>query len=131
MSASWGRVALGLSGIGFPLTQVAIRRLGVGGAAAVEGLAVGLLVRDTWLIATGTPRRLRRWPATLLCLEAAAAACATLVGIRLLVDADARLRATADHSSLFETSRRAAIGALFGLHTIRFRIYLSPDRGRS
>jgi hypothetical protein len=25
--------------------------------------------------------------------------------------------------------RRAAVGALFGLHTVRFRIYLRPDQG--
>jgi hypothetical protein len=28
-----------------------------------------------------------------------------------------------------ETARRAMVGLLFGLHTMRFRIYLRPDHG--
>ena len=97
MSPPIGRAVLALSGLGFPLTQLAIRRFGRPGAVAVEGVCGGLLVRDAAMIALGVPGRLRRGPAVLLWLEAA---------------------------------RRVAIGALFGIHTVRFRIYLQPDSGR-
>jgi len=48
-----------------------------------------------------------------------------------VVNADATHRA-ADQKppDRFEVARRTAIGALFGLHTWRFRIYLQPDSGR-
>jgi len=124
-----GRVVLGLSGLGFPLTQMAIRRFGRPGAAVVEAVSVGLLARDVAMIAAGAPSRLRRGPAALLWLEAAAAALAAVLGMRLLADAGARGRALDARPSRSEALRRFALGALFGLHTLRFRIYLRPDRG--
>ena len=126
---SVGGAVLVVSGMGFPLTQLAIRRFDRRGALAVEAVSVGLLARDAAMIAAGTPRRLRRGPALLLWLEAGAAALAALTGLRLLADGQALEGASAARPSRVEAVRRAALGTLFGLHTMRFRIYLSPDRG--
>jgi hypothetical protein len=122
-------MVLGVSGLGFPLTQVVIRAVGRPGAAAVEGVAAGLLVRDLVLVAGGALRRLQSLPATLLVAETAAALGATAAGLRLLRDEDALKRAVGRQPDAAERARRIAIGALFGLHTWRFRIYLSPTRG--
>ena len=130
MSPGLGRVILALSSAGFPLTQIAIRRLGRRGAVVVEAVAVGLLARDAALIATGAPRRLRRGPAALLWLKAGVAALAAVLGKRLISDETARQHALDSRPSGIEAARRASVGALFGLHTLRFRIYLSPDHGR-
>jgi hypothetical protein len=129
MSPATGRTVLLVSSIGFPLTQAAIRHLGRNGAVATEAVAVGLLARDVALIAAGAPRRLRRGPALLLRLETAVAALAAVTGLRLVADESARLRALEPKSVGAETLRRLAFGVLFGLHTARFRIYLSPGRG--
>ena len=96
----------------------------------VEGVSLGLLVRDAALIAAGAPRRLRRGPAILLWLEFVAAATATVTSFRLLPDETARDAAVTPRPTPFEMVRRGAIGTLFGLHTLRFRIYLQPDHGR-
>jgi deazaflavin-dependent oxidoreductase (nitroreductase family) len=125
-----GRLVLGLSAMGFPLTQLAIRRLGARGALIAEVVSGGLLIRDTVLVATGTPGRLRRGPALLLWLETAVAGLAVVVGLRPVVDAEARRQALERRPDRAEVIRRAAVGMLFGLHTTRFRIYLRPDRGR-
>jgi hypothetical protein len=129
VKANVGRLVLVLSGMGFPMAQVVIRRFGTAGAAAVEAVSVGLLARDLALVAGGAPRRLRRGPAMLLWLEAAAAALASVLGLRLLVDAKARARAIEQRPAGPEIARRIALGSLFGFHTMRFRIYLQPDRG--
>jgi hypothetical protein len=115
--------------MGFPLTQLAISRFGRAGAAVVEAVSVGLLVRDVALIASGAPRRLRRGPATLLWLEGAAAGLSSVAGLRLLADAEACREASDARPSGPEAFRRISLGALFGLHTVRFRIYLQPDHG--
>lgn len=125
-----GRAVLAVSGLGYPLTQLALRRLGRTGAAVVEGVAVGLLVRDAGLIAAGAPRRLRRGPAGLLWAEALAAAVAAAAGLALVRSAEARVEAVKGRpATRLEAVRRASIGVLFGLHTLRFRIYLRPDHG--
>jgi hypothetical protein len=129
MSHRTGRAVLALSAMGFPLTQLAIRRFGFRGALVVEAACGGLLIRDAAMLAAGVPHRLRRGPAVLLWLEATVGAAAVLTGLRPLLDAAARERAVAPRPDRFEAVRRAAVGALFGLHTIRFRIYLQPDRG--
>jgi hypothetical protein len=130
MGPRLGQVVLGLSGSGFALTQLAIRRLGWRGALVTESVCVGLAVRDAAMIATGVPARLRRGPALLLWLEMVAAVAAAGLGLRLVLGSDAVTRATAPRLDPLEVARRAAVGALFGLHTIRFRIYLRPDQGR-
>lgn len=132
MSPPIGRAVLALSGLGFPLTQLAIPRFGRPGAVAVavEILCGGLLVRDAAMIAVGVPGRLRRGPAVLLLLEAAVAGAAVVTGLRPVTDADALLRAAGKgRPDRLEAARRFAIGALFGIHTVRFRIYLQPDSG--
>ena len=131
MSPPIGRAVLALSGLGFPLTQLVIRRFGKPGAVAVEVVCGGLLVRDAAMIASGVPGRLRRGPAGLLWLETASAVAAVLTGLRPLVNADAAHRAAGQgRPDRLEVVRRTAVGALFGLHTWRFRIYLQPDSGR-
>jgi hypothetical protein len=130
MPNTLGLGVLTLSGMGFPLTQLAIRRAGLGGALLVETVCGGLLVRDVGLLASGAPARLRPAPAALLWLETTFAAAAVLTGLRLVLDSDARQAAVRARPTPGETLRRLTLGALFGLHTVRFRIYLQPDRGR-
>ncbi|MGO9179686.1 MAG: hypothetical protein ACLQBX_10325 [Candidatus Limnocylindrales bacterium] len=129
MPPKLGRLVLGLSGAGFPLTQLAIRQLGRRGAIVTEGVCVGLAVRDAAMIAAGTPSRLRRGPAALLWLEFIAALAAAALGLRLATGRAAVAQANGPRPDRSETARRAAVGTLFGLHTVRFRIYLQPDRG--
>ncbi len=124
-----GRAVLVVSGMGFPLSQLAIRRFGRRGAILVEAVSVGLMARDAALLAMGASHRLRRGPARLLWLETAAAAAAALTGLGLMLDEEARQAAVAARPAPLEALRRAALGTLFGLHTLRFRIYLSPDHG--
>ncbi len=125
-----GRIVLVVSGLGFPLTQLAIDRFGRRGALVVEAVSVGLLARDVALVGSGTATLLRRGPAVLLWFETCVAGLAAVVGLPLLVSGEARRQAIASRPTPFELIRRGAIGALFGLHTWRFHIYLQPGRGR-
>lgn len=123
-----GRAVLGLSAAGYPLTEAVTRRLGRPGALAVAAVCLGLLVRDTVLIARGAHRRLQRGPAILLWLETLSAGAATATTLRRALD----VQATTDESPGAqdrEALRCGAVGALFGLHTVRFAIYLRPDHG--
>jgi hypothetical protein len=126
-----GGAIQGLSGAGFPLTQLAIGRLGRRGAVIVAGVTAGLLARDVAMIAMGTPSRLQPGPARLLWAETAVAAAATGASLLLLRDPDAAAaRLPGWHVPRRELLRRFAIGTLFGLHTMRFRIYVAPGSGR-
>jgi len=78
-----GGIILVANGLGFPLTQVAIARLGRPGVVAVQALTAGLLVRDVALVATGTVGRLERGPAALLLAETIAASIATVANASL------------------------------------------------
>ncbi len=124
-----GHAVLALSALGYPLTQLAIRSLGRRGALLVEAACGGLLARDMAMLASGAPRRLRRGPGLLLWCEAVVATAAVLLGVGLLVDQD---RATGRPLQVkrSEVLRRGAVCLLFGLHTVRFWVYLQPDRGR-
>ena len=124
MRPTLGTIALGLSACGYPLTQVLIRRWGLAGAAVAEAACTGLALRDGALLASGVTRSLRRAPAVLLGLEFAAALAAAAAGSRPL------LRVGQLRPDPLEITRRAAVATLFGLHTIRFWIYLQPDQGR-
>jgi hypothetical protein len=124
-----GKVVLGLSAAGFPLTQLAIRRFGRRGAIVTEGACAGLAVRDAAMIAAGTPAHLRRGPAFLLRLELAAAVVAAGLGVGLATGDRAVSQAAGSRPVPLERARRAAVGALFALHTVRFWIYLQPDHG--
>jgi len=121
------KLVLGLSACGYPLTQAVISRGGVRGARGVEAVCIGLMTRDAVMIAGGAPRRLRALPAQLLWLEFGAGVAASALGLRLSVDAADRTGSPPDG---WELARRAAVFVLFGLHTIRFWIFLRPDQGR-
>ena len=121
-------IVLGLSACGYPLTQLAVRRWGMRGAAVAECVCAGLAIRDASMVASGVPARLRAVPAALLRLEFAAAGVALLTGARPLLSARPTERAAPPGAA--DTIWRAAVAALFALHTIRFGIYLSPDQGR-
>lgn len=123
-----GRAVLVLSAAGYPLTEAVIRRFGRPGATVVAAICVGLLARDTVLIVRGTPRVLRRAPATLLWLEAGAAAGAAASTLRLVGDPDAFSDA-ARAAPGGQAVRRGTVAALFALHTVRFGIYLTEDQG--
>ena len=123
-----GGIVLGLSACGYPLTQLAVRRWGARGAAVAESVCVGLAIRDAAMVAGGVPARLRKVPATLLRLELAAGIAASLAGVRSLLGMRPGSRAPSPGAS--DAVWRAAIAALFALHTIRFGLYLRPGQGR-
>src|SRR5271165_1742860 len=123
MSPRVGKSVLGLSAMGYPLTQLAIRRLGRRGAVVIEMACAGLALRDAAMIAAGVPARLRRGPAILLWLELGAAVAGAGLGLNLLIDEGASIRASSQPGPA-EMARRIAVGMMFGLHTLRFWIYL-------
>ncbi len=129
MDPRLGKLLLGLSAAGYPLTQLAIRRFGRRGAVVSETACVALAIRDAAMVAAGTPGRLRRGPAVLLLLELATAAAAAALGLRLAIRDEAVEQAQAPPGGA-EIARRAAVAALFSFHTARLRIYLQPDQGR-
>ncbi len=121
-----GLLLLVVSGLGFPLSQVAIAVLGRRGAAFVEAVVAAFLVTDARLVSDGTARR-PSMPGVLLCLELAAACLAGILGLRSLTSHGLR-EATARRPGALELVRRVAIGALFGLHTWRLAISLGAER---
>lgn len=122
-----GRVVLVLSGLGFPPTQAAIARGGRRGAIAVEGIAVGLLIRDAALVRMGTPALLGRIPRGLLWLEVGAAAAAACLGPVAIARPWQRIDSTP--AGALEAGTQFAMGLLFGVHTYRYSIYLAPGHG--
>ena len=125
-----GAVVLGLSACGYPLTQLVVRRWGVRGAAVAEAVCVGLAIRDASMVASGVPGRLRSVPAALLRLELAVGLVASLAGLAPLLSVRPADRGVSARTRAPDTFRRAAVATLFALHTVRFGIYLRPDRGR-
>jgi hypothetical protein len=125
-----GALVLGLSASGYPLTQLAVRRWGVRGAAIAECVCAGLAIRDAAMVAGGAPGRLRKVPAALLLLELGAGGVASLAGLPPLLNAQPAGRAASVTKCAPDSVRRAAVAALFAIHTIRFGIYLRPDQGR-
>ena len=124
-----GLLVLALSAMGYPLTRLAIERLGRRGAVLAEAIAATLLVRDATLVATGTPALLRPAPARLLYLELAAAMASTLSGLRPAVGRGMDGSSEGPTVDTLELARRASLIALFAIHTLRFWVYLQPDRG--
>ena len=86
MPRAVGLPLLVLSGLGFPLSQLAIGKLGRHGALLVEGITTALLIKDTYLVANGAPARLEPVPRALLYAELGVAACASALGLRALSD---------------------------------------------
>jgi hypothetical protein len=125
-----GPAVLGLSACGYPLTQFAVRRWGVRGAAAAECACAGLAIRDALMVASGVPGRLRTVPAALLRLELAAGTAASLAELGPLLSTRSAGRAAPAETMAADRVRRAAVAALFALHTVRFAIYLRPDQGQ-
>ena len=122
-----GQIVLLISGLGFPLTQAVIAHWGRRGAMVAQGVSAGLLVRDAAMVMNGAPARLARLPRVLLWLELGTAASASVLGIAAVARPNQTLDGT-PYGSL-EALRRFSVGLLFGLHTYRFRIYLTPDHG--
>jgi hypothetical protein len=106
MKRAIGAAVLGLSACGYPLTQFAVRRWGVRGAAVAECACAGLAIRDTAMIASGVPRRLRAVPAALLRLELAAGVAAALAGLSPLLDARSADRSAPATATAADTVRR-------------------------
>ena len=121
-----GAVVPGLSACGYPLTQLVVRRGGLRGAALAELVCGGLAVRDASMLASGVTDRLDAVPAALLRLESAVAVVASLAGLHPLLSARPDGRTASPGAGAADNLRRAAIAALFALHTVRFAIYLSP-----
>ena len=130
MKRAVGAAVLGLSACGYPLTQFAVRRWGMRGAAVAECACAGLAIRDAWMIASGVPGRLRAVPAALLRLELAAGMAASLAGLGPLLGGRSAGRAAPAEAMAADRVRRAAVATLFAVHTVRFAIYLRPDQGR-
>jgi hypothetical protein len=82
------------------------------------------------MVTSGLPRRLRPVPAALLRLELAAGVVAVLAGLPPLLNARRAGQASPARADCAGKVWRAAVATLFAVHTIRFRIYLRPDRGR-
>ena len=122
-----GWLVIGASAVGYPLTEIVVRRGGRRGAVLVESVCVGLALRDASMVAGGSPERLQRIPAGLLYLELAAAVVASLAASRSLVVDEGP---DTPKPGVVEIVRRGAVCALFCLHTVRFHIYLGPDQGR-
>jgi hypothetical protein len=55
---------------------------------------------------------------------------ASLAGLHPLLSARSADRPAAAGACAAESVRRVAVAMLFAVHTIRFGIYLRPDRGR-
>lgn len=85
-------------------------------------------MRDVVLLALGTSRVLRPGPAALFWLGAVAAGVASITTARLVLDEGAGKAASGGPTGV-EVLRRGGVATLFGLHTVRFWIYLQPDRG--
>jgi hypothetical protein len=125
-----GGVALGLSAIGYPMTQRVISHWGRAGAVVVESVCAALLIRDAALASTGVTTRLRPIPAALLWVEIGAATASAVAGIRPVLDGRAAAASARPDPDRMEHVRRGSTAALFVVHTLRFWIYLQPDRGR-
>ena len=119
-----GYALLLAAGTGTVLAAKAPHRWGRrGGALVITGLSV-LLTRDTIMIASGLPGRLRPLPRSLLALEALAAAAAVAAGVRPWLQLQPRPLGVADRTATALTT------TTFAIHTLRQAIYLSPGQGR-
>ncbi len=129
MKRSVGLGILALSACGYPLTQAVVRRFGRRGLVASAFGCAALAARDASMVAAGMPGVLRRVPAALLRIELVTAGTAAGISVGLLAAPSSGGAPTTPHEAL-DRLRRAAVAALFTLHTVRFWIYLTPGRGR-
>jgi len=129
MRRSVGLSILALSACGYPLTEAVIRRFGRRGLALSGAACAALAARDASMVPGGVPDRLRLIPAALLWVELVTAGTAAGMSLGLLVASSMPGRRAAPPPAA-NRLRRAAVAALFTLHTIRFAIYLTPGHGR-
>ncbi|HVN12537.1 MAG TPA: nitroreductase/quinone reductase family protein [Kineosporiaceae bacterium] len=136
-----GTVLLAASAAGAPLSLLALRHLGRWGRVLVASGCAVLLVRDTTMVASGTPRRLRPLPRALLVAEVATSATAVATGVWPWQQDPSTTahrrhnRGPAPHrrhtrEQTAAALLRAAACATMAIHTTRFAIYLSPGSGR-
>jgi hypothetical protein len=130
MNPRISRVLLTLSALGSAISQQAIKRFGRPGAIGTAAVVNAVLVRDATLLATGATRQLKRGPACLLVVETALAGLASVFSIRLVCSQRALDMARGQGSSTPEVVRKAALTALFAVHTGRYSIALRPDHGQ-
>jgi len=127
---------LTLSAAALPLSWFLIRKSGRRGALAVTGACAVLFTRDSTMVLTGAPRRLRPMPRTLLFVELATSGIAVATGARALLppagaprDAPAIARRGGEANSAGPLKKLQpnliAAEATFLLHTIRQAIYIS------
>jgi hypothetical protein len=126
---------LGAALLGAVAAPLAPRRYGRSGGLGVLGGVSVLAVRDTSLVLTGTPARLKVLPRALLYVELVSAATATCLGLAAWLREDAHVGAEGVTSQPAANSTLAAaassIAALtFILHSFRQAIYLGPGQGR-
>jgi glyoxylase-like metal-dependent hydrolase (beta-lactamase superfamily II) len=136
-----GTVLLVASAAGAPLSLLALRHLGRWGRVLVASGCAVLFVRDTTMVASGTPGRLRSLPRALLVAEVATSATAVATGVcPWLQDPSTTARRRHNPCPVSPLRRHApgrAAAALLGpaacatmaIHTTRFAIYLSPGSG--
>ena len=119
-----GYALLVSAGAGVVASVVAPPRWGrVGGACVIGGLCV-LAVRDTAMIASGSPRRLQVIPGALLVAEPVCASAGIALGGKAWLGKDG--------VGAGPLNRLATVLAVtsFAIHAIRQAIYLTPGHGR-
>lgn len=126
---------LGAAALGIVAAPLVSRRYGRRGGLGVLGGVGVLLARDTQMVLTGTPARLKVLPRALLYLELGSAATATCLGLAAWLRPVGRVRAPSSTSSPTGSSPLNAMASgiatlTFLLHTLRQAIYLTPGQGR-
>jgi hypothetical protein len=124
-----GAAVLGITGAGFPISQLAIARFGQAGAVTVEGILLAMLAADLWSLAGHGTRRRPVGERALLVAEAVAACGAVAASTWLLRDPEVTAARQKNWAvSRAELARRIAIGALFGMRSTRLRYLVAlPD----
>ncbi len=131
MHQGLGVVLAVVSGSGFPLTQLAIARLGRPGAAVVGAVTVGILAIDVARIATRETATEDRRQAALLYAETAVAALATVANLALVTEQGrAAAQARGWRVGRVELVRRGLLGLLFGMRAGSYRSHLRIGDGR-
>lgn len=126
---------LGAAALGMVAAPLVPRRYGRRGGFGVLGGVSVLLARDTQMVLTGTPARLKMLPRVLLYFELASAATATFLGLVTWLRPAGRVRAQGESSrpvanSILNFAASSIAALTFLLHTLRQAIYLAPGQGR-
>ncbi len=127
---------LTFSAAALPLSWFLLRKSGRRGALAVTGACAVLFTRDSTMVLTGAPRRLRPTPKVLLFVELVTSGIAVATGARALLPpalapraAAATARQGGETNGTCSTKRlqpnMIAAEVTFFLHTTRQAIYIS------